>query len=76
MSQDITDPLRNMEIEDTEDIFKSTFNGSVGTVKIAAEFDTEQGNKFTSLRQCSPLICEVKLSGNLLIFRRFLVNGC
>ena len=27
---DITDPLRSLELEDTEDIFKTEFKGSVG----------------------------------------------
>ena len=27
---DITDPLRSLELEDGEDLFKSEFNGSVG----------------------------------------------
>jgi len=41
---DVTDPLRTLEIEDSEDLFKSAFNGSAGRIKITAkpDIDTQQ----------------------------------
>jgi len=33
---DISDPLRSLELEDTEDIFKTEFKGSVGRIKITS----------------------------------------
>ena len=44
---DVTDPLRSLEIEDSEDLFKSAFNGSAGRIKITAkpDIDTQQGRQ-------------------------------
>jgi hypothetical protein len=33
---DISDPLRSLELEDGEDLFKAEFNGGVGRIKITA----------------------------------------
>ena len=48
---DVTDPLRTLAIEDSEDLFKSAFNGSAGRIKITAkpDIDTQQGRQRQSL---------------------------
>ena len=40
---DPTDPLRTLEKDDSEDLFKSAFNGSAGVIKITSDSDCEQG---------------------------------
>ena len=43
---DISDPLRTLENDESDDLFKSTFNGSQGIIKITsnkAETDSQQG---------------------------------
>ena len=39
---DPTDPLRAIEKEDTEDLFKS-LNGSAGVIKITSDSDSQPG---------------------------------
>ena len=41
---DPTDPLRTLEKDDSEDLFKSAFNGSAGVIKITSDSDCEPGN--------------------------------
>ena len=40
---DPTDPLRTLEKDDSEDLFKSAFNGSAGVIKITSDSDCEPG---------------------------------
>ena len=50
---DVTDPLRTLEIEDTEDLFKSAFNGSAGRIKITAEpdIDAQEGKNVFLIKE-------------------------
>ena len=41
---DPIDPLRTLEKDDSEDLFKSAFNGSAGVIKITSDSDCEPGN--------------------------------
>ena len=43
-SVDPTDPLRSLEKDDSEDLFKSAFNGSAGVIKITSDSDSQPGN--------------------------------
>ena len=43
---DVSDPLRTLENDESDDLFKSAFNGSAGVIKITAkhESDSQEGN--------------------------------
>ena len=40
---DPTDPLRTLENDETDDLFKSAFNGTAGVIKITSDSDWEPG---------------------------------
>ena len=52
---DVTDPLRTLENDESDDLFKSAFNGSAGVIKITSkhESDSQEGKNGYFLKKWS-----------------------